>query len=403
MKISDYPSVSEFCARLREKFESDYELRSVVLHGELSDYKRYPSGHAYFTLKDADSILPGVMWRSYAERLDFSPKDGDEVLVHGSVTIYPKNGRYQIYVDRMALFGVGAELLKLKALTKKLSAEGLFDPSRKRPIPRFPSTVGIVTARGSAAIKDMVVNLQRRWPMADIIVFPSLVQGKGAPEELLKAVRLSQSYPIDVLIIGRGGGSSEDLSAFNDEALVRALAASKCPTISAVGHEIDTSLTDLVADLRVSTPTGAAVAAVPDKNDVVQGIDQEREALFFDLKKQIEADQRALDSLKSRPFFQDPARIYRDKIDSLHLLQKELLTAESHRLEMWKKDVGLAKGKLSVLSPYSVLGRGYSILEGENGEVITSAKQAKPGQVIINRMEDGVVRSIVQDHKEEAK
>lgn len=239
--------------------------------------------------------------------------------------------------------------------------------------------------------------------MADIIVFPSLVQGKGAPEELLKAVRLSQSYPIDVLIIGRGGGSSEDLSAFNDEALVRALAASKCPTISAVGHEIDTSLTDLVADLRVSTPTGAAVAAVPDKNDVVQGIDQEREALFFDLKKQIEADRRALDSLKSRPFFQDPARIYHDKIDSLHLLQKELLTAESHHLEIWKKDVGLAKGKLSVLSPYSVLGRGYSILEGENGEVITSAKQAKPGQVIINRMEDGVVRSIVQDHKEEAK
>ena len=232
-----YLSVSQLNAFIKAKFDDDSELSDIYLKGELSNFKIYSSGHAYFSLKDADSIIPGLMWASSAALLSFTPKDGDEVIVHGRVSVYPQQGKYQIYCDRMELFGQGNELLKLKELAKKLQKEGLFDENRKRPLPKFPQTIGLITAKGSAAIKDMVVNIQKRWPLVDIIVFPSLVQGKEAPADLLRAFMASQGCILDVLIIGRGGGSSEDLGAFNDERLVRALAASKCPTVSAVGHE----------------------------------------------------------------------------------------------------------------------------------------------------------------------
>ena len=229
-------TVTTFNELLKAKFDEDPDLQNVYLRGELSNFRIYPSGHAYFSLKDDKSVVSAVMWATYVQRLSFRPKDGDEVMIHGSCSVYPASGKYQIYVNFMQLSGQGAELLRLKELAKKLQAEGLFDESRKRRLPLFPKSIGLITAKGSAAIKDMITNIQNRWPLVDIYVFPSLVQGAEAPKDLLRAFKASQEYPLDVLIIGRGGGSSEDLSAFNDENLVRALASSKCPTISAVGH-----------------------------------------------------------------------------------------------------------------------------------------------------------------------
>ena len=289
-------TVSTFNELLKAKFDEDPDLQNVYLRGELSNFRVYPSGHAYFSLKDEKSVVSALMWASSVRYLSFVPKDGDEVMIHGSCSVYPASGKYQIYVNHMELFGEGNELLRLKKLAKKLQAEGLFDESRKRKMPTFPNKIGLITAKGSAAVKDMITNIEKRWPLVEIVVFPSLVQGAEAPKDLLRALSLAQKEDLDILIIGRGGGSSEDLSAFNDEALVRALSKSRCPTISAVGHEIDVSLTDYVADLRVSTPTGAAIAAVPDKNVVREQLDASLERLIASVSTRIN---RSKDNLSS--------------------------------------------------------------------------------------------------------
>jgi len=396
MNDSIYISVTDLNNLIKRKIDSDPSLNDVFLKGELSNVKMYPSGHLYFAIKDSQSIIKAVMWASYIPRLSFTPKDGDEVIVHGKISVYPSRGEYQIYVDAMSNSGAGDELRKLKELTEKLRKEGLFDDFRKRSLPKYPSKVGLITARGSAAIEDMKVNLLARWPLVEIEVFPSLVQGKDAPKDLLEAFKKSQEANVDVLIIGRGGGSSEDLGAFNDEALVRALSTSKCPTISAVGHEIDVTLTDLVADKRVSTPTGAAMAAVPDKNEVRQDLDNLFERLLGSTQRTLLNIRKDVESLTNNPFLTKPSTIYENKINDLNNLGK-LLNQAIYRSVLIKKEAvkGLI-GRMSALSPDSVINRGYSITTDGEGNVIKNIKDINIGSIVKTKLKDGIITSKVE-------
>lgn len=388
-------SVSELNAYIKSKLEGDFSLSSLQLRGEVSNFKVYPSGHCYFTLKDKDSMISAVMWAGSAYKLSFRPKDGDEVLVHGRISVYPPRGSYQLSVDAMELFGQGAELLRLEKLKAKLAAEGLFDPSRKRPLPRFPKRVGVIAGKDSAGLRDIVVNILNRYPLIELVVLPSLVQGKEAPKALIEAFHKAQEADLDTLIVARGGGSSEDLAAFNDEALVRALATSHCPFISAVGHEVDVTLTDLVADLRVSTPTGAAIAAVPDKNEIRQGLDESLERLQNAIKAKLSALSTKLGYLSNRSFFLRPESLYQEKREKLELTRHRLaLGIESH-LRAYNEAVARYAAKLEAMNPYKVLNRGYSIALDEKGQPVKSVESIRAGQRLKTRVKDGIIESEV--------
>ena len=388
-------TVSELNAYIKSKLEGDFLLSSLYLRAEISNFKVYPSGHCYFTLKDKDSMISAVMWASSTYKLSFRPKDGDEVLVHGRVAVYPPRGSYQLSVDHMELFGLGAELLRLEKLKAKLAAEGLFDPSRKRRLPKFPRRVGVIAGKGSAGLRDIVVNIYNRFPLVELVQFPSLVQGKEAPADLIAAFSRAQRANLDVLIIGRGGGSSEDLGAFNDEALVRALAKSRCPVISAVGHEVDTTLTDLVADLRVSTPTGAAVAAVPDENEIYQTLDDSLMRLENAISAKISRLSTQLGYLSGRSFFLRPESLYEDRIEKLQVTARRLDLGISAQINAKAEHLKRLKEKLSALNPYQVLNRGYSISVDDSGKVIDSVEAVKAGQRIYTRAKDGIIESEV--------
>ena len=388
-------TVSELNAYIKAKLEGDFSLASIHLRAEISNFKTYPSGHSYFTLKDNESMISAVMWASSGYKLSFRPKDGDEVLVHGSIAVYPPRGSYQISVDHMELFGQGAELLRLERLKAKLAAEGLFAAERKRRLPRFPDKVGVIAGKGSAGLRDIVVNIHRRWPLVQLIEFPSLVQGKDAPQDLIRAFTLAQESSLDVLIVARGGGSSEDLNAFNDEALVRALATSNCPVISAVGHEVDATLTDLVADLRVSTPTAAAVAAVPDKNEISQGLDDSLTLLAGAVSGKLRRFKDQVGQLSARSFFLRPQSLYSDKLEKLELTKRRLGLAAFNRVRSQKEIVARLSDTLSAMDPSKVLGRGYGIVMDEQGKPLTSAAQAKAGETIRTKLKDGIIDSKV--------
>ena len=388
-------TVSELNAYIKAKLEGDFSLASIHLRAEISNFKTYPSGHSYFTLKDNESMISAVMWASSGYKLSFRPKDGDEVLVHGRIAVYPPRGSYQISVDHMELFGQGAELLRLERLKAKLAAEGLFAAERKRRLPRFPDKVGVIAGKGSAGLRDIVVNIHRRWPLVQLIEFPSLVQGKDAPQDLIRAFTLAQESSLDVLIVARGGGSSEDLDAFNDEALVRALATSNCPVISAVGHEVDTTLTDLVADLRVSTPTAAAVAAVPDKNEISQGLDDSLTRLAGAVAGKLRRFKDQVGQLSARSFFLRPQSLYSDKLEKLELTKRRLGLAAFNRVRSQKEIVARLSDTLSAMDPSKVLGRGYGIVMDEQGKPLTSVAQAKAGETIRTKLKDGIIDSKV--------
>ena len=388
-------SVSELNVYIKDRLEEDFFLSSLLLRGEISNFKSYPSGHCYFTLKDSQSTVSAVIWNTYAGKLDFHPKDGDEVLVHGRISVYPPRGSYQLSIDHMELFGLGAELIRLQKLKEKLQKEGLFDASRKRKLPRFPKKVAVIAGKDSAGLRDIEVNLLRRFPLVELAVFPALVQGKQAPEDLRRALVLAKDSGSDVLILARGGGSSEDLSAFNDEALVRALASYPSPIISAVGHEVDVTLCDLVADVRVSTPTAAAVLAVPDKNELYQDLD---EALMR-LGNAIEADLRRykgqVEQLSSRSFFLRPETLYSSKREKLGETLRRLLLGVNRQILSKKENAKTLEAKLSAMNPYEVLRRGYSITEDESGKPITSVMSLREGQRLKTRMKDGIITSEV--------
>lgn len=388
-------SVIDLNLLIKSKLEGDFAFRGLSVKGEISNYKVYPSGHAYFSLKDENSLLSCVLWASNRSRLMFAPQNGDEVIAKGRITVYPSRGSYQLSVDSLEPFGQGMELLRLKQLKEKLAKEGLFDESRKRPLPSFPKRIGVIAGKGSAGMKDVIHNIAIRYRLATLCLFPSLVQGKQAPADLLRALEMASQANLDVLIIARGGGASEDLGAFNDEALVRATAKFPCPVISAVGHEIDVTLIDYVADKRVSTPTAAALAATPDQEEIQAYVDDAQNRLYQATATLLERLEEKRKSLAERPFFRDPSSIYTRRIEDVKHLYLRIEAAAKVDLLNKTKRVAELNAALEALSPHKVLKRGYSYLTDKQGRVIKSIDGVKPGENIIATTEDGIIHSTV--------
>lgn len=370
-------SVSDVNRYIKTVISQDENLKFITVKGELSNFKRGANNHLYFSLKDKDSLINCAMFSTYANKLIFEPKDGDEVLVMASVDVYTARGSYQLIVYEMDSVGQGAMLLELEKLKRKLQKEGLFDESRKRDINIYPKAIGVITARNGAAIKDIVTNINRRFPLCQIYFFPSAVQGDDAPKELLQAFKKSQEYDLDTLIIGRGGGASEDLSAFNDETLVRAVAESKFPVIAAVGHEIDTTLIDYVADKRASTPTGAAELATVDMREIEQTFQYDIETMQKSLRDRVTGTRKDIEDLKEQLY-----ESIKDRINEL------------------SKDIKARENQLEALNPKKVLKRGYSISANKDGQVIKSIKDVKKGEKITTTLCDGTIISTIEETEE---
>ena len=370
-------TVSDINQYIKALLSNDEGLKFIYVKGEISNFKMASNGHFYFSLKDDKSLIGAMMFANYASKATFTPENGQEVVVFGSIDAYVGRGTYQIIVYQIEEVGAGQQLLELEKLKKKLLEEGLFDESRKRKINLYPRAVGVITAPNSAAIKDILFNLHRRYPIADIYVFYSAVQGENAPKELLKAFELAQTYPLDTLLIGRGGGASEDLSAFNDEKLVRAIANSKMPVIACIGHEIDSTLVDYVADKRASTPTGAAELATIDRREI-------EEKLSFALQDMEESLKNRIQGMK------DDLSSYKEDLDN------ELRQLISHYQQL----VAHKKVTLDALNPENVINRGFSLTVDEQGKPISEIKAVKKGQKVRTILKDGIINSEVIDTEE---
>ena len=395
MTSKDLFSVSSLNRYIKLMFDKDFTLRGLRLKGEISNLKRYPSGHVYFSLKDEESMIKAVMFNEYTRFMPPTIKDGDEVIITGYVGVYPARGEYQVYAQAMELFGEGALLLELELLKKKLAAEGLFDQSRKRKLVSFPKSVGIISAPNSAALADMKTNLLRRNPLIDVQIFPSLVQGADAPKSLLEALKKAKESNIDTLIIGRGGGASEDLSAFNDETLVREAAEFPVPIISAVGHEIDFTLIDYVADARASTPTGAAELATIDKREIYELLSNKEIELDETITDKISAYSHKLELLKKNSFFENPKVMYEKTLIEIDNTSIRLDSFMNHLLEIKKEQIASFKKQLKSLSIDNTLQRGFSIIENEQGKIVTDIKDVEINQMVKTRMHGGVLTARV--------
>jgi len=391
-------SVSELTRYLRDLLESDEILQDVWVRGEISNLARPSSGHLYFTLKDNASALKCVMWRNSAQRLPFTPREGQAIEAHGSLNIYEAGGQYQLYMDRIRPAGEGAlyqEFLRLKA---RLEAEGLFDSERKRPIPRFPNKIGIVTSPTGAALRDIIHTLQRRYPIAEVILSPSAVQGEAAPAELIAALsKLNQYVKPDVIILARGGGSIEDLWAFNDEQLAYAIVASAAPVISGVGHETDFTIADFIADLRAPTPTGAAELATPnrlelqaDLADLVNQINRSVDAGFSSRHWQIERLQNRLLQRSPHAFVQSN----RQRLDEI---TRQINSSIIHLLQMRISGLRGIERRLSSLHPHAILRRGYALVTQPDGALVHSISQIQTGNWLNVHLQDGKFPVTVQD------
>ena len=367
-------SVQDINKYIKNVLTTDENLRFIYVKGEISNFKRAATGHIYFSLKDNESVINAVMFNNYASKLIFEPKNGDEVIVLASIDTYVPRGSYQLFVYEMNLKGQGSILEELEKLKKQLAKEGLFDEERKRKINIYPTAIGIITAKNSAAIKDLTFNIQRRYPLADIYFFPSSVQGENAPKELLAAFKKAQEYPLDTLIIGRGGGASEDLSAFNDEALVRAVATSKMPVIADVGHEIDSTLLDYVADKRASTPTGAAELATVDQREIIQKMS----FLMSDMQS----------TLLSKVSDMNEDVIY---------YKNQLANSLKNRLFNYQTRLEGERKRIDALNPKAVLNRGYSIVKNKDGHIVSSVKDVNVNELIYTSVSDGEITSIVKE------
>lgn len=392
-------SVTELSSRLKEGLEALFPY-PLVVKGEVSNLKFYSSGHCYFTLKDDKSMISAVIWASQIEKLAYlgqrMPKEGEEVLATGRVSYFGGRGNIQLSILGIKPYGIGDALQALEELKKKLASEGLFDESRKKALPPFPRRIGVIAGDKSAGLKDILHNLAQRWPLAEVAVFPSLVQGKEAPRDLIRALSLAKEKALDVLIIGRGGGSSEDLWAFNDESLVREVAKFPCPVISAVGHEIDTTLVDYVADKRVSTPTAAVIAATPDSQEVLATLDLQGERIVRAVLARLSALRQKVELLRSKSIFQDPKNILEMRKSKLENLKISILANVQRRVEEIKGSVSFLKAKISCLNPDAILDRGFSITTDENGIPITNVDQLEVGNRIKTKLKSGILISEIR-------
>ena len=389
-------TVSELTGEIKDLIEGN--LPEVWVCGEVSSCLRANSGHIYFTLKDAGAQVSAVVWRNTASRFRFELHDGLQVVVNGSVEVYAPRGSYQVIVRQLIPQGVGALELAFRQMHAKLEAEGLFNAARKRPIPRFPNRIALVTSPTGAAVRDMIQVITRRWPAADIIIVPVKVQGDGAAQEIATALRNVHRLPdVDVVICGRGGGSLEDLWAFNEEAVARALAACRLPVISAVGHEIDVTIADLVADVRALTPSEAGERVVPDHAEVTRALDNLRQRLVSGLKNRAVKARLQLDGLASRRVIARPFQRVHDEFTRLDELDVRLRRAARQRAIVAKQQLDLTAATLDALSPLKVLGRGYSITRrAETGGLVTASDQLAIGDRITTILAAGQLTSRVE-------
>lgn len=395
-------TVSQLNEYMKALLDSNELLNDLYIQGEISNFTHhYKSGHLYFSLKDSGGVLKAVMFRSSAVRLRFMPEDGMKVLVRGRISVFPRDGVYQLYAEEIQPDGLGSLYLAFEQLKNKLFAEGLFDEAHKKPIPPYPSKIGIITADTGAAVADMKNILSRRFPYASITIFPSLVQGAGAAKELCRAVRFfNRHYPVDTIIIGRGGGSMEDLWAFNNEELAREIYASEIPIISAVGHETDFTICDFVADLRAPTPSAAAELAVPDTKELLRTLDGRKLSLCHALTALFEGRAHALSLQKQKAVFSKPEYFLDRKRESLKSRSDALSEALSEKIKSRRTALSLCAAKLSALSPLSVMARGYALVSDEKGTLVKSAKVLSVGQKISVRFSDGAVCAVTESKEE---
>lgn len=371
--------------------------------GEITNLTQPQSGHIYLTLGDEQAQIKGVIWRSTAKRIGFDLQNGMEVVCRGSIDVYPPRGVYQLIIKKIEPQGQGAQQLALKQLHAKLAAEGLFDADRKRPLPRLPKRIGVVTSPTGAAIRDFLQVVSRRWPNLEILILPTRVQGEGAGLEIAAAIRSASQLanPLDVLVVTRGGGSAEDLWCFNDEAIVRAIADCSVPVISGVGHEIDVTLCDVVADVRALTPSEAAELVVPVKLQVIAAIEDLHSRMSAALSNRIDVAEQKLKSLEQRRVLQEPEQLLnvaRRNVDEIELRMEQAL---SRYLERRESEIAVFAGRLNAISPLSVLARGYSVTENEQGDAVKSAGQLAIGDLLRTRLGAGRVESRVTELQDE--
>lgn len=385
-------TVSSLNKYIKTVLENDITLSGVSVKGELSNFKRHSSGHCYMTLKDETSAIMAVMFRGAADKLRFNPENGMKVIVTGRISVYERDGRYQIYIDSMQPDGIGDLHIAFEQLKAKLNEMGLFDQSRKKPIPRFPKVVGVVTSPTGAAVRDIVNVISRRYPLAEVLICPVLVQGEGAAKQISNAISyLNNNRAADVIIVGRGGGSLEDLWAFNEEPVAMAIAASGIPVISAVGHETDFSISDFVADLRAPTPSAAAELAVPSVLELKSALNKSQGIMLSALQKNINYKRSVLSrfSVKSPMDFVNQSRM---RVDNC---EKHLTSAVSLKLEEKKRQLQVNFAKLDSLSPLSVLARGYAVVSGQNG-VVKSVAGIVCGDKVDVKLSDGSIKCAVE-------
>ena len=394
-------SVSQINEYIRRVMEADSNLVGLAIRGEISNYKMYPSGHHYFTLKDAGGALKCVMFKSSAATLRFRPENGMNVIAMGRISAYPRDGAYQLYCTGMMADGIGDLHVAFEQLKKKLEAQGLFDPAHKKPLPAYPGTIGIITSSAGAAVPDSLRILGKRYPLSRVRLLPVRVQGVEAPPEIAAAIRYANRYRLaDVLIVGRGGGSMEDLWAFNDERVAYAIYESEIPVISAVGHEPDVTISDYVADVRAATPSNAAELAVPDREALQQVLDGLCDAMGAALTRQIRSGKQYLDTLAASPALQSPDAYLQQRKKSLELLQSRLASAQNQNLAKWDQRYVALAAKLDAMSPLKVLTRGYAMVHSNDGQVVRSVKQVAPGDPIAVSLSDGLLMAEVPDRTE---
>lgn len=438
--MSEYLSVTTLTKYIKYKFDQDPHLQSILLKGELSNFKRHSSGHLYFNVKDKDSVISAMMFKGNASKLTFDPKEGDEVLLEARVSVYERRGNYQIYVNKMELDGIGNLYQKLEQLKIKLKKEGYFSNEYKKPIPRFPKKIAILTASTGAAIRDIVSTINIRYPLVEKIQLSTLVQGTQAKEDIIEKIKHTDALGVDTIIVGRGGGSIEDLWNFNEEDVVKAIFECQTPIISAVGHETDFTLSDFVADVRAATPTQAAVIATPDQYELMQQIKQYQFSLSRYIKQYLEKQHKQLDHLSSYYKFKQPSLLYDQQIQRKDDLEKQLsqlisskIESKKYQIKVLRQNFNLKALKQSItqnnkhlmninsrltnltkksiqnnqlelknkiellnnLSPTNTMLRGYTIIN-KNDQVVTSTQDLNENDEITLAMKDGSVDAIVK-------
>ena len=391
-------SVSEVNQYIKTVLDSQPLLSEVFIRGEISNYKRYPSGHHYFTLKDAEGALRCVMFKGQALRLRFQPQNGMKVIALGRISVFPRDGAYQLYCNEMSPDGVGDLHVAFEQLKEKLWQEGLFDEGRKKPLPAYPQRIAIITSSAGAAVHDMIRIIRRRYPITKVLLLPVRVQGVEAPPEIVGAIRYANRYQVaDVIITGRGGGSIEDLWAFNDERVARAIYESEIPVISAVGHEPDVTIADFVADVRAATPSHAAEIAVPDQEELRERLEGTLSVLERGQRKRLELLRERLTALQKKRVMTDPMAFIQDKRMLLDYVQRSLGHGGERILTEPKKKLSTLSASLDALSPLKVLGRGYAMATDEQGRLVKSVDDTQAGERLDVALGDGKLRCLVEE------